>query len=402
MTPFAVPRVLCCRCARPPRVCVCVLLPDLAPAARVLVLQHPKERRVAIGTARMAARCLRGASVVVGTRLDDHPAIARALSDPGRRPILLWPGADAVDLDLAPPDGPITLLVVDGTWHTARTLLRLNPRVAALPRYAIAPAAPSEYRIRREPRAECLSTIEALAAALGVLERDPERYRAMLVPFRAMVDAQLAHAIRGEAPRDRSRLATRRGRAWSPPPALLDPARVVVVAVEANAWPRDAKAEHPDEVVHWLAARGDASGRLDVVVRPSGPLAPRVAAHTELSEEVLLGASPPEHLAAAVGTFLRAGDALTTWGAYAVRLLAATGLARGGPVFDLRRLAADVLRGPPGSIDACAARFGPAPTPQGRGRAGRRLGQMLAVYRAVAKGRDARRPAHAWADRNRG
>jgi DTW domain-containing protein YfiP len=389
------PRALCRRCVRPLGVCVCALLPDLAPATRVLVLQHPKERRVAIGTARMAARCLRGARVVVGTRLDDHPAVAAALADPARRPVLLWPGADAVDLALAPPTGPITLLVVDGTWHTARTLLRDNPRVAALPRYAIAPAAPSEYRIRREPSAECLSTIEALAAALGVLERDPAGYRAMLAPFRAMVDVQLAHAARGNAPRDRARLARRRGRAWAPPPALRDPTRVVVVAVEANAWPAERKAEHEDEVVQWLAARGDASASADVVVRPSGALAPRVDAHTELEEDVLLGGAPRERLAAAVRDFLREGDALATWGGYAVRLLDAAGLRGGHEAFDLRRVAADFLRGSPGSIEACLRELGLAPSPLGRGRGGRRLGQMLAVYREVARGRPAHAPAYA-------
>jgi DTW domain-containing protein len=401
MTTFAevaprVPRALCRRCVRPLGVCVCcALLPDLAPAARVLVLQHPKERRVAIGTARMAARCLRGASVVVGTRPDDHPTVARALSDPSRRPVLLWPGADAIDLVKAPPEGPVTLLVVDGTWHTAQTLLRMNPRVAALPRYAIAPAAPSEYRIRREPRAECLSTIEALAAALGVLERDPERYGAMLAPFRAMVDAQLAHVARGKAPRDRSRLAARRGRAWAPPRALLDPARVVVVAAEANGWPAEERARHPDEVLQWLAVRGDGSASADVLVRPTGPLAPGAPAHTELAADVLRAADPRDLLGVSVRAFLRQGDALVTWGTYSTRLLAGAGLTHGHATYDLRRLAADALRGAPGSIDACLARLGRSSPPLGRGRGGRRLGQMLAVYREVAKGREARPPAYA-------
>ena len=67
----------------------------------MLILQHPKERRVAIGTAAMAARCLAGSAVVVGTHLDAHPTVAAALADPTRRAVLLWPGPDAIDVAVA-------------------------------------------------------------------------------------------------------------------------------------------------------------------------------------------------------------------------------------------------------------------------------------------------------------
>src|SRR6185437_11532742 len=90
--------------------------------------------------------------------------------------------------------GPITLVVVDGTWSQARKLVRLNPAMAALPRYAFRPSRPSEYRIRREPSEECVSTLEALIHVLGVLEGDRERFLPMMLPFRAMVDAQVAFA----------------------------------------------------------------------------------------------------------------------------------------------------------------------------------------------------------------
>ena len=45
------PRALCARCRRPVGVCVCGHLPELAPSAHVLIVQHPREERMAIGTA---------------------------------------------------------------------------------------------------------------------------------------------------------------------------------------------------------------------------------------------------------------------------------------------------------------------------------------------------------------
>lgn len=381
--PDVEPRPVCARCLRAVRVCVCAHLPSLAPGTRVVILQHPRERRVAIGTARMASRCLAGSAVVVGTHVEGHPKVVAALGDPGRRPVLLWPGPGAVDLATSPPVGPITLIVVDGTWPLAKKLLRYNPAIAALPRYAIAPSAPSEYRIRREPRAECLSTIEAIANALGAIEGDPAPYRAMMVPFRAMVDAQLVHMSGGGHARDKSRLRRRIKPVWAPPAALADPTRVVLVAAESNAWPVDAKERHPDEIVHWLAIRGDESERVEVVVRPTHPLAPSVTSHTGLAAERLLAGSPRAALEAAVRSILREGDAIATWGSYATRLMADTGLAPGAAVVDLRRVASEWLRGAPGSIDRCVGELALTPSVLGAGRGGRRLGQIVAMFRAV-------------------
>lgn len=376
-------RALCARCRRPVGVCVCVHLPELAPSAHVLIVQHPREERMAIGTARMAARCLRGSTVVVGTRVEGHPKVVAALNDPDRRPVLLWPGPDAQDLAVSPPKGPITLFVVDGTWSTASKLVKLNPAIAALPRYGISPATPSEYRIRREPRAECLSTIEALANALGLLEGDPEPYRAMLVPFRAMVDAQLAFEVDGGTPRDRSRLARKLRPVWAPPRDLADPARVVIVAAECNAWPVDAKDRYPDELVHWVAVRGDGSERYECIARPTHPLAPSSERHTELPPDVLRAGTTREALWEGFRAFLREGDTIATWGAYATGFLRAAGIEATHRTADLRRTMADWLRASPGSMERCAEGLGLTPPLLGPGRGGRRLGLMYAMYRQV-------------------
>lgn len=375
------PRALCGRCRRPSRVCVCALLPALSPKTPVLILQHPRERKVAIGTAAMASRCLQGSTLVVGTHLEAHPKVRKVLDDPTRRAVLLWPDPEGTDLSDSPPEGPATLIVVDGTWSTAKKLLKLNPSIAALPRHALTPAGPSEYRIRKEPRAECLSTIEAISTALGIIEGDPERYRAMLAPFRAMVDAQLAHIAEGPNHRDRSKLMLKRRKVWSAPEALQDASRVAIVAVECNAWPGEEKAERPDEIVQWLSVRGDGSGAHELMVKPSGPLAPRVERHTELDPAALLGGEPREALAATVRQALADVAAFVTWGTYATKRIREEGLLPDVPVFDLRRQVADARRRSPGSIDLYVESLGSSFVALGQGRGGRRLGQMLATYR---------------------
>jgi DTW domain-containing protein len=190
------PRVNCARCTRPPLLCYCEHLVSLETRTRVLILQHPIERDRSIGTARMASLCLTGSEFRTGVDFESTMLLREALADRVRPAALLFPGPQAIDLDLAPPRDPITLIVVDGTWRCAKKIVKTNPSLAALPRYAFRPRAPSEYRIRREPKGEYVSTIEALAHALGVLEGDRERFDALRVPFRAMIDAQIAYERR--------------------------------------------------------------------------------------------------------------------------------------------------------------------------------------------------------------
>ena len=197
------PRAVCRACRRPESVCYCRHVTQLDTRTRIVLLQHPRERDVPIGTARMASLCLPNAELHVGVHWRDSAALARALSDPARPAALLYPGEGAVDVLRHPPAGPVTLVVVDGTWWQTKKVVRENPELAALPRYAFTAPRPSEYRIRKEPDDAYVSTIEALVHVLGVLEGDADRFHALLLPFRAMIDAQLACEARFRNTRSR-------------------------------------------------------------------------------------------------------------------------------------------------------------------------------------------------------
>jgi hypothetical protein len=196
-------RESCPRCRRPVAFCVCHALPRLAARTRVVLLQHPREARLAICSAWLCHAALPGSLLVRGVRFDDHPLVAPLLAAPGTW--LLYPGEGAVAAEALAGAPPATLLVVDGTWPQSRKLLRTNPRLAALPRLAISGAAPSGYAgLRAEPEEGHLATIDAVAEALGALEGDAARFRPMRAAFRLAVERQLACA-RGErrSPRHR-------------------------------------------------------------------------------------------------------------------------------------------------------------------------------------------------------
>jgi len=170
--------------------CLCALIPHLPSRTRVLLLQHPSERRHPLNTARLAALGLVNARLEIG---EEFPELLLWLDGQDAR--LLFPGPEAVRLDQLPvvtEDSPPQLLVVpDGTWRKARLLLHANPVLAALPRVTLPPGPPSRYRVRKAPAADALSTIEAVVAALNILEA-PARFEALLAPFEALIEGQIA------------------------------------------------------------------------------------------------------------------------------------------------------------------------------------------------------------------
>lgn len=184
-------------------------LERLAPRTRVLVLQHPQEPDEVLGTARLLTSSLEGSALRVGL---SWPNLAKALGDTPADPsswIVLYLGTGAAREALKkspvvtgrlkllkgpspadkPPEG---LVVLDGTWSQAKALWWRNAWLLKLRRGILEPEKPSLYgRLRREPRRECLSSLEAAAEALDALGEDPaigaelrSRFDAMLAPHR--------------------------------------------------------------------------------------------------------------------------------------------------------------------------------------------------------------------------
>ena len=159
----------------------------------VLILQHPREKNETLATASLTVAMLRRAELAVGL---SWPNLGRALGRPvdPRRWAVLYLGSirprafglerDVIALDrhgqpaadqeemLRDLDGAILL---DGSWSEAKSLWWRNPWLLKLRRLVLDPQRPSHYsRVRREPRREALSTIEAAALLLRRIEGRPE------------------------------------------------------------------------------------------------------------------------------------------------------------------------------------------------------------------------------------
>lgn len=180
----------CYACFRPKDLCFCSSIPRIDNRTEVLILQHWRERFHPFNTARIVQRALLKSQLLA----DHTPNLEKQLHLQPRAG-LLYPGPSAwLVSDLAPEQHPAQLVILDGTWNQAKTLLRDLPALQALPRYRLAPTAPSRYRIRREPNISSLSTIEAAVAALRILEPETVGFDQLLRAFDTMIEVQLAHS----------------------------------------------------------------------------------------------------------------------------------------------------------------------------------------------------------------
>jgi DTW domain-containing protein YfiP len=185
----------------------------------VLILQHPQEQHRVLGTARLLVENLAQATLTVGLSWRN---LSHALKQP----------ADAKDWGVlylgstpaAKARGPLVALdrkgepladqatgraglegivVLDGNWSQAKALWWRNAWLTKLRRFVVVPDAPSLYGdLRREARPDAVSTLEAVALALSVLEADTAVREKLLAPFRALLAKARAAGIR-DSKRDR-------------------------------------------------------------------------------------------------------------------------------------------------------------------------------------------------------
>ncbi|MEY4579309.1 MAG: hypothetical protein RL701_4012 [Pseudomonadota bacterium] len=237
------------------------------------MLQHPRERLHPIGTERFARLGLQNASVHVAWNASDlepedaPPAWLREGTG------LLYPASHALELGAIPQtQHPQRLLVLDGTWHTAKTLYRQKRWLQRLPHFRLSPVEPGRYRIRREPQPDYLSTIEAIVAALQIIEPNTPGLVELLRAFDGMIDAQMALSEARRALPDAEQRMKKRRRANHQrrvPHALVEgyPRLIVVYGEAARGG-----AEHTTEFVYFVAHAVATGARFECVVMPRAGL----------------------------------------------------------------------------------------------------------------------------------
>ena len=197
----------CADCRKATALCVCDGIVPIENKVAVLILQHPQEQDRVLGTARLAALHFRDAVMKIGLSWPSLSKILGRTADPHRWAVLYLGSVKAAQLA---PEREIVfvnrkgeperdqdvlmrdiegIVLLDGTWSQAKALWWRNAWMLKCRRVVLGPRRPSRYgRLRREPRRDGLSTIEAAGMLLSRLERRPDIEETLVASFERMLD----------------------------------------------------------------------------------------------------------------------------------------------------------------------------------------------------------------------
>jgi DTW domain-containing protein YfiP len=136
----------CARCLFPERVCLCAQIPSIATRTHVVIVRHHLERFRSSNSGRLAHLALPNSELVEHGGREDRTGTVRKMP-PLEGAWLLFPGSQA------------------------RRMFRKLDALRGLPILRLPEVAPT-LRLREAPTPDRVSTIEAIAAALRLLEGD--------------------------------------------------------------------------------------------------------------------------------------------------------------------------------------------------------------------------------------
>ena len=150
----------------------------------------------------MAHLLLDNSWLIEGEDFSKSEKVLRLIADPDRKCMILYPGREAMDLDVPETTFALrqaaqssaqrlTVFVIDGTWATARKMMRLSLNLRDLPMVKFQPKEESRFQVRKQPEKHCLSTIEAIHTVIDRLTPAGEKAHDHLIElFLEMVDRQ--------------------------------------------------------------------------------------------------------------------------------------------------------------------------------------------------------------------
>ncbi|MGR5062717.1 tRNA-uridine aminocarboxypropyltransferase [Photobacterium sp. DNB22_13_2] len=188
----------CEKCGKATKACICRWIQQLDAKTDLWILQHPSEVKRPIGTARILTLSLPNAKLWVGEDFSHHEEINQLLAEQDRQAWVVYPGEEAVPISsfvgterAQATTIKRTLILLDGTWKKAYKMWQLSTNLQQLPTVALDNVDQGNYRIRKSPKSQGVSTVEAGYLALSVLEGDADKFAPLLEAFNQMIEFQI-------------------------------------------------------------------------------------------------------------------------------------------------------------------------------------------------------------------
>ena len=188
----------CQSCGKAKKACICQWIQPIDTDVELIILQHPTEVNRPKGTEKILTLSLKNSRCLVGENFTGHDELNRLLADPSYRHLLLYPKEGALSVEeMQLQEGRVSepekwrVILLDGTWKKAFKMYQLSENLHSIPAVALPEELTGNYRIRKAPDANSLSTAEAGYYLLSALDKDTD-FTPVITAFNRMIEFQIA------------------------------------------------------------------------------------------------------------------------------------------------------------------------------------------------------------------
>ncbi len=190
----------CSQCGKARKACICDSIQSLDSGLELIILQHPTEEHRPMGTARILTLSLMNCHHFIGEDFSRHDELNQLLCEDEVDHFVLYPGDRALSVteyqNQANPAYKQRAILLDGTWKKAYKMWQLSTNLHNLPAVRLPGEINGNYRIRKAPNDNALSTVEAGYHLLSLWQPESD-FTPLLVAFEQMIDFQIAQMPAG-------------------------------------------------------------------------------------------------------------------------------------------------------------------------------------------------------------
>lgn len=144
-----------------------------------------------MGTARILSLSLNNSVTLVGEDFSDNEQLNALLADEQYQHVILYPSESSVPVEsVTCSNKKLRVILLDGTWKKAFKMWQVSSNLHALKTVYLPKDLKGNYRIRKAPSDNCLSTVEAGYHLLSLLDTDGD-FRPLLTAFDQMIQFQI-------------------------------------------------------------------------------------------------------------------------------------------------------------------------------------------------------------------
>ncbi|RTZ16921.1 DTW domain-containing protein [Vibrio aquaticus] len=184
----------CSQCGKSLKACICQWIQSLTSNVELVILQHHSETLRPMGTARILNLSLANSYCFVGEDFSEHSDLNRLLNDSEYSHFVLYPGEVAVShlhvAEKVAAKQKVRIILLDGTWKKAYKMWQLSSNLHGLDQVRLPSDLQGNYRIRKAPSDNSLSTVEAGYHILSLLEPEND-FLPLIDAFNQMIEFQI-------------------------------------------------------------------------------------------------------------------------------------------------------------------------------------------------------------------